>query len=202
MRLTHYVSWPNGRPKVLIDNHTLIAALEQLANVSRDSDRAIKEKEYAAIYRQCRLLASDGRLATVITRLLGDQEDKLLVRYRSCLNRRGQHHRRQGNALVHMVLSAVIHNIWAEDGGVVDGQDDNHPPKTDVLAVRGRVISQPTARIIFILLISLCELVVCLLKLCALSFYLVNTRMRSKRDIGKGQLCTRGEVVLSIVGGV
>ena len=34
------------------------------------------------------------------------------------------------------------------------------------------------------------------------SFYLVNTRMRSKRDI-KGRLCTRGGggVVLEIVGG-
>ena len=37
-----------------------------------------------------------------------------------------------------------------------------------------------------------------------LGFYLVNTRMRIKRDIGKGQLCTRGGgggVLLGILSG-
>ena len=33
------------------------------------------------------------------------------------------------------------------------------------------------------------------------SFYLVNTRMRSKRDIKIGRLCTPGGAVLGIVGG-
>ena len=32
-------------------------------------------------------------------------------------------------------------------------------------------------------------------------FYLVNTRMRSKRDIKMGRLCTPGGAVLGIVGG-
>ena len=32
-------------------------------------------------------------------------------------------------------------------------------------------------------------------------FYLVNTRMRSKRDIKMGRLCTPGGAVLEIVGG-
>ena len=32
--------------------------------------------------------------------------------------------------------------------------------------------------------------------------YLVNTRMRIKQDVGKGQLCTRGEVLGIFGGGV
>ena len=32
-------------------------------------------------------------------------------------------------------------------------------------------------------------------------FYLVNTRMRNKRDIKMGRLCTQGGTVLGIVGG-
>ena len=34
-----------------------------------------------------------------------------------------------------------------------------------------------------------------------LGFYLVNTHMRSKRDIKMGQLCTQGGEVVGIVGG-
>ena len=35
----------------------------------------------------------------------------------------------------------------------------------------------------------------------AVVYYLVNTRMRSKRDIKMGRLCTPGGAVLGIVGG-
>ena len=62
-----------GRPSPLIDNHSLLAALEQLADVARQTGHAEKKK-YDAIFRQP--LLRDGRLASVVTRLLGDPEEK------------------------------------------------------------------------------------------------------------------------------
>lgn len=64
-----------SRPSPLIDNHSLLAALEQLADVARLSGHAEKKK-YDAIFRQCKPLLRDGRLASVVTRLLGDPEEK------------------------------------------------------------------------------------------------------------------------------
>ena len=64
-----------GRPSPLIDNHSLLAALEQLADVARQPGHAEK-KRYDAIFRQCQPLLMDGRLASVVTRLLGDTEEK------------------------------------------------------------------------------------------------------------------------------
>ena len=64
-----------GRPSPLIDNHSLLAALEQLAHVPRQSGHA-EEKKYDAIFRQLKPLVRDGRLASVVTRLLGDPEEK------------------------------------------------------------------------------------------------------------------------------
>jgi hypothetical protein len=59
----------------LVDNHTLLAALEQLSDVARESGHAEKKK-YDAIFRQCKPLVKDPRLASVVTRLLGDPEEK------------------------------------------------------------------------------------------------------------------------------
>ena len=64
-----------GRPSPLIDNHSLLAALEQLADVARQTGHAEKKK-YDAIFRLCKSLLRDGRLASVVTRLLGDPEEK------------------------------------------------------------------------------------------------------------------------------
>ena len=64
-----------GRPSPLIDNHFLLAALEQLADVARQTGHTEKKK-YDAIFRQCKPLLRDGRLASVVTRLLGDPEEK------------------------------------------------------------------------------------------------------------------------------
>ena len=64
-----------GRPSPLIDNHSLLAALEQLADVARQTGHTEKKK-YDAIFRQCKPLLGDGRLASVVTRLLGDPEEK------------------------------------------------------------------------------------------------------------------------------
>ena len=55
-------------------------------------------------------------------------------------------------------------------------------------------------------LLSLVFACICLSKSLLISyvsapFYLVNTRMRSKRDIKMGRLCTPGGAVLGIVGG-
>ncbi|XP_068702494.1 uncharacterized protein [Montipora foliosa] len=64
-----------GRPSPLIDNHSLLAALEQLADVARQTGHTEKKK-YNAIFRQCKPLLRDGRLASVVTRLLGDPVEK------------------------------------------------------------------------------------------------------------------------------
>ncbi|KAK2555891.1 Protein LIGHT-DEPENDENT SHORT HYPOCOTYLS 5 [Acropora cervicornis] len=64
-----------GRPSPLIDNHSLLAALEQLADVARQTGH-VEKKNYDAIFRQCKPLLRDGRLASVVTRLLGDPEEK------------------------------------------------------------------------------------------------------------------------------
>ena len=64
-----------GRPSPLIDNHSLLAAPEQLADVARQTGH-VEKKNYDAIFRQCKPLLRDGRLASVVTRLLGDPEEK------------------------------------------------------------------------------------------------------------------------------
>ena len=72
-----------NRPRPLIDNHTLLAALEQLAHVARETGHAEKKK-YDAIFRQCKPLLKDGHLASVVTRLLGDpEENKWLLKSKS-----------------------------------------------------------------------------------------------------------------------
>ena len=63
------------RPSPLIDNHSLLPALEQLADVTRQIGHAEKKK-YDAIFRQCKPLLRNGRLPSVVTRLLGDPEEK------------------------------------------------------------------------------------------------------------------------------
>lgn len=68
----------SNRPKALVDNHALLAALEQLADVSRDLNHADRKK-YSAIYKQCRSLVLDQRLATVVTCLLGDEDEKVVA---------------------------------------------------------------------------------------------------------------------------
>ena len=67
-----------GRPFPLIDNHSLLAALEQLADVARQTGHAEKKKYYA-IFRQSKPLLRDGRLASVVRRLLGDPEEKQIA---------------------------------------------------------------------------------------------------------------------------
>ena len=64
-----------NQPRPLVDNHTLLAALEQLSDVARESGHAEKKK-YDAIFRQCKPLVRDPRLISVVTRLLGDPEEK------------------------------------------------------------------------------------------------------------------------------
>ena len=56
--------------------YALIATLEQLADVSRETvypDR----KRYDAIFKQCIPLVNEPRLATIIINLLADKEEKL-----------------------------------------------------------------------------------------------------------------------------
>ena len=58
-----------------LNNHSLLAVLEQLADLARQTGHTEKKK-YEAIFRQCKPLLRDGRLASVVTRLLGDPEEK------------------------------------------------------------------------------------------------------------------------------
>ena len=44
-----------NRPRPFVDNHTLLAALEQLLDIARESGHAEKKK-YDAIFRQCKPL--------------------------------------------------------------------------------------------------------------------------------------------------
>jgi hypothetical protein len=67
-----------SRPRALMDNYALLAALEQLADVARDNNHR-ERKKYNAIFRQCRLLVRDGLLSSVITRLLENAEEKLVA---------------------------------------------------------------------------------------------------------------------------
>ena len=58
-----------------LNNHSLLAVLEQLADLARQTGHTEKKK-YEAIFRQCKPLLRDERLASVITRLLGVPEEK------------------------------------------------------------------------------------------------------------------------------
>lgn len=49
-------------PRPLIDNHSLLVALEQLADVTRETGH-LEKKKYNAIFRQCKPLLRDSRLA-------------------------------------------------------------------------------------------------------------------------------------------
>lgn len=67
-----------NRPRALVDNYALFAALEQLSDVARSVGNK-DLKKYEAMVRQCRPLVGDGRFVSVITRLLGSAEDQLVA---------------------------------------------------------------------------------------------------------------------------
>ena len=67
-----------SRPTPLVDPYALIAALKQLADVSRETvypDR----KRYDAIFKQCIPLVVEPLLAAIVINLLGDEEEKLVA---------------------------------------------------------------------------------------------------------------------------
>lgn len=64
-----------NRPRPLVDNCTLLAALEQLSDVAREAGHE-ERKKFDAILRQCKPLSKDDRLASVVIQLLGDKEEK------------------------------------------------------------------------------------------------------------------------------
>ena len=67
-----------GRTTSLVDPYALIAALEQLADVSRETVHPDR-KGYDAIFKQCRPLVDEPRLAAIVINLLGDKEEKLVA---------------------------------------------------------------------------------------------------------------------------
>ena len=64
-----------SRPSALVDPYALVAALEQLADVSRETNHP-ERRRFEAIFKQCRPLVREPRLATVVVQLLGDKEEK------------------------------------------------------------------------------------------------------------------------------
>ena len=67
-----------SRATPLVDPYALIAALEQLADVSRETVHPDR-KRYDAIFKQCRPLVDEPRLAAIVINLLGDKEEKLVA---------------------------------------------------------------------------------------------------------------------------
>ena len=55
-------------PSTLMDNHSLLAALEQLTDVARQTGY-VEKKKYYAIFCQCKSLVRDGNLASVVVHL-------------------------------------------------------------------------------------------------------------------------------------
>ena len=64
-----------SRPSALVDPYALVAALEQLADVSLETNHPERGR-FEAIFEECRPLVREPRLATVIIQLLGDKEEK------------------------------------------------------------------------------------------------------------------------------
>ena len=64
-----------SRPSALVDPYALVAALEQLADVSREANHP-ERRRFEAIFKQCRPLVREPKLATVVIQLLGDKEEK------------------------------------------------------------------------------------------------------------------------------
>ena len=67
-----------SRPTPLVDLYALIAALEQLADVSREAVHP-DSKRFDAIFKQCKPLADHPRVAAIVIILLGDKDEKLVA---------------------------------------------------------------------------------------------------------------------------
>lgn len=67
-----------SRPTPLVDPYALIAALEQLADVSRETVHPDR-KRFDAIFKQYRPLVDDPRLTAIVINLLGDKDEKLVA---------------------------------------------------------------------------------------------------------------------------
>lgn len=67
-----------SRPAPLVDPYALIAALGQLSDVARETGHA-EHKRYQAIFKQCRNMAREPRLASIVIQLLGDQEQRQIA---------------------------------------------------------------------------------------------------------------------------
>ena len=67
-----------SRPTPLVDPFALIAALEQLADVSRETVHPDR-KRYHAIFKECGPLVGEPRLAAIVINLLGYKEEKLVA---------------------------------------------------------------------------------------------------------------------------
>lgn len=64
-----------SRPSALVDPYALLAALEQLADVSREINHP-ECRRFEAIFKQCRPLVQEPKFAIVVIQLLGDKGEK------------------------------------------------------------------------------------------------------------------------------
>lgn len=64
-----------SRPTALVDPYALTATLEQLTDVARETNHP-ERKKFEAVFKQCRPLVQEPRLATVVIQLLGDKEEE------------------------------------------------------------------------------------------------------------------------------
>lgn len=67
-----------SRPSPLVDPVALVAALQQLADIARDTGHADREK-FNAVFKQCRPLISNVHLPAIVTRLLGEEQERLVA---------------------------------------------------------------------------------------------------------------------------
>lgn len=67
-----------NRPTPLVDPYAVVAAPEQLADVSRETVHP-ERKKFDATFKQGRPLDNESRLAVVVINLLGDKEEKLVA---------------------------------------------------------------------------------------------------------------------------
>ena len=74
----HTVRQLASHPTPLVDPYALIVALEQLADVSRETVHPDR-KRYDAIFKQWRPLVNEPRLAAIVINLLGNKEEKLVA---------------------------------------------------------------------------------------------------------------------------
>ena len=67
-----------SQPTPLVDSYALTVVLKQLPDVSRGTVQ-LDRRRFDAIFKQCRPLVDEPRLAAIVFNLLGDKDEKLVA---------------------------------------------------------------------------------------------------------------------------